>query len=1285
MTLLSTDSFADDWAKNLGVNEKNFKTFFERMIDGFAYHKIVVDEVGKPVDYVFLEINNVFERMTGLKRDEVLGKKVTDVLKGIEKDPADWIGRYGKVALTCKPIQFENYAEPLGKWFNVTAYCPHKGYFVAIFEDITKRKKAEATVNQQAFMLENANDAIIGYDLNFKVTFWNKSAEKLYGFKAAEALGKVSTDLFNPQYVGVSRDELIDKLLTEDHLETESIRTTKDGSCVNIEAHVILLRDSSSKPLGYVSVDRDITERKKNEQALLRSEKLLQQSQEIAHLGSWELDLTENKLTWSDEVYRIFGLKPQEFGATYEAFLAAIHPDDRSLVDTAYSSSVSEERDGYEIKHRVIRKDNGEVRFVQEKCSHFRDKSGKIIRSVGMVNDITERQKAEEELRKAKEDWERTFDAVPDFVSIMDTNYHIVRANQSMAKQLGVTPEEASGSICYECIHGTSSPPNNCPHAQLIKDGKQHTAELHEPRLGGDFIVSATPLHDEHGKLIGSVHVARNITQRKKAEEELRTLNETLEERVRERTQEAINERQRLYNVLETLPPYIILLDKNYHVAFANKVFRELFGESKGRPCYEFLFKRDSPCENCETYKVLKNNKPYRWEWRGPNGRDYDIYDFPFKDEDGSTLILEMGLDITERRLAEAEVKKYQTHLEQLVAERTEALILSEQRWATTLSSIGDAVIATDIQGKVSFMNPVAETLTGWTLGEAKGKSIKKVFKIINQKTRRPVVSPVSKILSSGLVVGLANHTILVRKDETEIPIDDSGAPIIGGDGKVSGVVLVFRDITQRRKTEEALRRQASLIDLSPDAIIVRKMDGTITFWSQGAEKLYGWKKEEALGKTTHDLFGTKYPEDFSAIIGELQEKNRWKGELVHRTKRGKEVFVQSSWLAEQAENDKITSILESNVDLTERKKAEKQIEWLATFPTLNPNPVLEVDIKGRINYANPATYKLFPDLKTQGVKHIFLSNWANIVKIFKDNKNINSFNREIKMNDHWYQQQFYLVPQTLQIRIYTTDIDELKKVEEARANFQLELREYADQMEKLAEQRAQQLQNAERLAAIGQTAGMVGHDIRNPLQAITSDIYIISEEAKTIRDEESKEAVMESLESINQNLTYINKIVSDLQDFTKPLRPNLQETDFAELVKGILTSIIIPKGIEVKTEVEKTAKRAIVDVAFMRRILTNLLTNAVQAMQEHGELSLYAAKEDGSLKIVIEDTGEGIPEEVKSKLFTPLFTTKSKGQGLGLAVVKRLVESLKGTISFDSEAGKGTKFMVVLPQTTKP
>ena len=139
--------------------------------------------------------------------------------------------------------------------------------------------------------------------------------------------------------------------------------------------------------------------------------------------------------------------------------------------------------------------------------------------------------------------------------------------------------------------------------------------------------------------------------------------------------------------------------------------------------------------------------------------------------------------------------------------ERTRRLRDSEQRWATTLSSIGDAVIATDAGGKITFMNAVAEELTGWYLVDAAGRPVTEIFNIVNEQTRASVESPVHRVLREGVIVGLANHTILLRKNGTEVPVDDSGAPIRDASDGIIGAVLVFRDITERKAAEEALRK----------------------------------------------------------------------------------------------------------------------------------------------------------------------------------------------------------------------------------------------------------------------------------------------------------------------------------------------------------------------------------------------------------------------------------------------------------------------------------------------
>ncbi|MFB3886064.1 MAG: PAS domain S-box protein [Thermodesulfobacteriota bacterium] len=188
-------------------------------------------------------------------------------------------------------------------------------------------------------------------------------------------------------------------------------------------------------------------------------------------------------------------------------------------------------------------------------------------------------------------------------------------------------------------------------------------------------------------------------------------------------------------------------------------------------------------------------------------------------------VVCMVATDLTEHKRYEEEILKSHAELEMKIQERTaeltkinerlrteiaerekaeESLRESEHRWATTLASIGDAVIATDADGRIRFMNAVAEGLTGWTLPEASQKQITKVFNLFNEQTREKVESPVTKILWEGTTTGLANHTVLIRKDGTEVPIDVSGAPIRDKDGKIVGVVFVFRDITERRRAEEA-------------------------------------------------------------------------------------------------------------------------------------------------------------------------------------------------------------------------------------------------------------------------------------------------------------------------------------------------------------------------------------------------------------------------------------------------------------------------------------------------
>jgi two-component system CheB/CheR fusion protein len=295
---------------------------------------------------------------------------------------------------------------------------------------------------------------------------------------------------------------------------------------------------------------------------------------------------------------------------------------------------------------------------------------------------------------------------------------------------------------------------------------------------------------------------------------------------------------------------------------------------------------------------------------------------------------------------------------------------------------------------------------------------------------------------------------------------------------------------------------------------------------------------------------------------------------------------------------------------------------------------------------------------------------------------NLETVRKEIRTDTSgWYQMRIrpYLT-QEKQVSgaiISFANVSEMKKTE-------AEKQTHTDDLELRVKDQASKLVDSETLAAIGKTAGMVGHDIRNPLQAISSDIYLVKTELLEVPEGKAKEGIKESLEGIEKNVDYINKIVQDLQDYARPGIPIAKETNLEEFCQAVLFKNGVPENITANCKVSSNVKKIMIDQSMLQRILNNLVSNAVQAMPNGGKLTLSAYGEADNTVIEVQDSGVGIPEDVKSKLFTPLFTTKAKGQGFGLAVVKRLTETMGGTVTYESETGKGTKFIIRLPPPNK-
>ena len=444
------------------------------------------------------------------------------------------------------------------------------------------------------------------------------------------------------------------------------------------------------------------------------------------------------------------------------------------------------------------------------------------------------RHQADRQLRQQREWLRVTLTSIGDAVIATDADGRVTFVNPVAESLTGWKAEEAAGQP-VQCVFrivneqtGRAAGRTRCPclregravelanHAALVtKDGRTMPIED-----------SAAPILDAAGQVIGAVLVFHDVTEKRRAEQQLRRSHDELETKVNERTaelagtleamkqevkvreaaQETVRaERQRFHDVLDILPAYVVLLAPDYHVPFANRFFEDRFGKSEGRRCYEYLFNRAEPCENCETYKVLKTGAPHRWEWTGPDGRNYDIYDFPFTDADGSPRIMEVGLDITEVRRAQTMLKEANESLERRVAERTAALAESEERFDLAMQAAQEGVWDWNVETGAVFYSPRYKQMLGYSEDEIE-PHVGAWKRFLHPDDRERVYQLIDAVLR-----GEREYEVEFRvqhKDGHYLDILSRGFPVrrIPG-GPIVRIVGIHFDLTERKRAEEALRK----------------------------------------------------------------------------------------------------------------------------------------------------------------------------------------------------------------------------------------------------------------------------------------------------------------------------------------------------------------------------------------------------------------------------------------------------------------------------------------------
>jgi PAS domain S-box-containing protein len=366
--------------------------------------------------------------------------------------------------------------------------------------------------------------------------------------------------------------------------------------------------------------------------------------------------------------------------------------------------------------------------------------------------------------------------------------------------------------------------------------------------------------------------VDNNISEPKKAKRAPRRVHSSPEASVayRKRAEDAVEtERKRLGNVLDMLPAYLILLSPDYHVRFANRFFEERFGKSHGQRCYEYLFQRAEPCEVCETFRALQTRSRVEWEWLGPDGRNYYIYDFPFTDTDGSILIMEVGLDITERKIAEKEINAMNAGLEQRVAERTadmlkanEALQHSETRYRTLVESSPDGVLSIDASGCINTCNEWVCQFLGQPRETIIGRP---ALQILTDVKPTELSSFIAELVKKGQVEG---EFIAMNSHGQTVPLWVKAVNLSRRQGRPTQTIVYARDIAERKKLDQIRDEFISLVShelRTPMTIIIGSLSTILS-------------EEERLSKAeTHQLLEDAVAESeaLSRLLENLLELSR--------------------------------------------------------------------------------------------------------------------------------------------------------------------------------------------------------------------------------------------------------------------------------------------------------------------------------------------------------------------------------------------------------------------------
>jgi PAS domain S-box-containing protein len=609
----------------------------------------------------------------------------------------------------------------------------------------------------------------------------------------------------------------------------------------------------------------------------------------------------------------------------------------------------------------------------------------------------------------------------------------------------------------------------------------------------------------------------------------------------------------------------------------------------------------------------------------------------------------------------------------------------------TILASIGDAVISTDSAGRVVFANAVAESLLRSASGDILGKQFDDVFRLENELTRAKLESPVAKVLREGTIVGLENHTVLIAHDGTEVPIDDNAAPVRDENGDLQGVVLVFRDITTRRRAEEARRLLTLIVESSDDAIISKDLNGTITSWNKGAERIFEYAAKEVIGKPISILAPPDRIDEMPVILQRIRNGERVDHyETVRRAKSGRRVNISLTVSPVRDPEGNIIGASKIARDITEQVRSRvelaEQREWTRVAFNSIGDAVITTDKRATVTYLNPVAADLTGWQTSEAAG-------KPLEEVFRI---VNEESRRTVENPTTRALREGIIVGLANHTVLISRDGKEHSIDDSAAPIRNDRGEvlgviliFRDVTERRAGLKRLEMQAAELQRTneeLNNFASAVSHDLREPLRNVVNFSQLLVREGDDRKNSATQEYAEYVVEGVNRMEMLLNDLLAYSQVGGREQPARL--TDVNEIVKTTLENLQAMIA-ETGAQVSSSHLPHIVGYeAQLSQLFQNLIGNAIKYRSERPPRVHISAEKRGHEWIFkVSDNGIGIAHEYHKTIFgvfKRLHGKETPGTGIGLAICSKVVEHHGGRIWVESKPGEGSEFLFTLPESLR-